>query len=188
VGQISFDELKAKGVKASLDTLARHRQKDPKFSDPGRWANFCDAGATVEGAGVWGAFVGDDLAAYAVTFIVDDHCSVLYEMSRSDMMSSQPNAALWYTINREMLALPAIGCVSAGPTSILDLPGLEEFKTRLGYRKRPVHFRVALRPRLGGLLLNPVAVSALNLTRRFAPQLDLLRRADGILSIALASR
>ena len=187
VEQISTDELKVKGVEASLDTLARHRQNDPTFSDPRRWASFCDAAAAVEGVGVWGAFVGDDLAAYAITFIVDDCCNILYEMSQTELMRFQPNAALFYTINREMLALPAIDCVSAGPMSILDLPGIEQFKTQLGYEKRPVHFRVALRPRLERLLLSSAALGALRLARRAAPKHDLLGRADGILSIALVS-
>jgi hypothetical protein len=186
--QISFDELKAKGMQANLDTLSRQKRNDPTFSQPKQWANFCDAAGAVEGAGAWGAFVNDELAAYAVTFIIDDYCSILYEMSRTDMMNSQANAALWYTLHREMLASPSINHISCGPTSILDLPGLEEYKTRFGYEKRPVHFVVKLSPWLSRLLLNPAGRGALSLARRVAPDLDLLKRADGILNIALASR
>jgi len=187
VEQIRFDELKAKGMQANLDTLSRQKRDDPTFSRPEQWVNFCDAAAAVEGAGVWGAFVKDELAAYAVTFIIDDYCSILHEMSRTDMMQCHANPALIYTIHREVLAVPGINHISGGPTPILDLPTLDRYKTRFGYEKRPVHFRVKLRPWLGGLLLNPAGRGALSLARRVAPDLDVLKRADGILGIALAS-
>jgi hypothetical protein len=188
VEHISFDELKAKGMPANLDTLSRQKRRDPALSQPGRWASFCDAAAAVEGAGAWAAFYKDELAAYAITFITDDYGNVLQEMSRTDMMKTQANAALWYTINREMLAMPGINHVSAGPTSILDLPGIEQFKTQLGYEKRPVHFQVKLRPWMRSLLLNQAAWSALRLAQRVVPDVDLLKRAEGILGIARASR
>jgi hypothetical protein len=188
VEQIRFDELEAKGMRANLDTLSRQKRDDPTFSHPKRWANFCHAAGAIEGAGAWAAFVNDELAAYAVTFIVDDYCNILHEMSRTDMMGSHANPALIYTIHREMLALPGINHVSGGPTPILDLPRLDRYKARLGYEKRPVHFKVRLRPWLSRLLLNPATRGALSLAWRVAPDLDLLKRADGILSIALASR
>lgn len=188
VEQIRFDELKAKGMQANLDSLSRQKREDPTFSQPERWANFCYAAGAIEGAGAWGAFVNDELAAYAVTFIIDDCCNILHEMSRTDMMKTHANSALFYTINREMLALPGINHISAGPTSILDLPGLDRYKTQLGYEKRPVHFKVKLRPWLSRLLLNPAGRGALSMAQRVVPDLDLLKRADGILRIALASR
>jgi hypothetical protein len=188
VKQISFDELEAKGMQANLDTLSRQKRDDPTFSQPERWANFCHVGGAIEGAGAWGAFVTGKLAAYAVTVIIDDYCNILYEMSRTDMMDSQANPTLIYTIHREMLALPGINHISGGPTSILDLPDLDRYKTRLGYEKRPVHFKVKLRPWLNRLLLNPAGQGTLSLARRVVPNLDLLKRADSILSIALASR
>lgn len=64
---------------------------------------------------------------------------------------------------------------------------LNRYKTRLGYEKRPVSFKVKLRPWLSRLLLNPAGWGALSLARRVAPDLDLLKRAEGILSVALAS-
>lgn len=52
VKRINFDELKAKGMQANLDTLCRQKRDDPAFSQPRRWACFCDAAGGVEGAGV----------------------------------------------------------------------------------------------------------------------------------------
>jgi len=188
VEQIGFDELKAKGMQANLDTLCRQKRDDPIFSQSRRWASFCHAGGAVEGAGVWGAFVNDELAAYAVTFITDDCCNILYQMSCTDMMQYRVNLALFYTINRKMLALPGINRICCGMTPIIDLPGLDTFKTRLGYEKRPVHFKVKLRPWLGRLLLNSAGRGALSLARRVAPDVYLLKQANGFLSIGRASR
>ena len=188
VERIGFDELKVKGMQANLDTLCRQKRDDPTFSQLRRWAGFCDAAGAVEGAGAWGAFVNDELAAFAVTFIIDDYCNILYEISCTSMLQYRVNLALMYTINQEMLGLPGINHISAGLTPIVNLPGLDTFKTRLGYRKRLVNFRVELRPWLSRLLLNPAGRGVLSLARRVVPDLDLLKRADGILSIALASR
>lgn len=188
VEQIGFDKLKARGMQVNLDTLSRQKRDDPTFSQPRRWANFCDAAGAVDGAGAWGAFVAGELVAFAVTFIIDDCCSILYEMSRTDMMQLSVNPALIYTIHREMLALPGINHISGGPTSVVELPSLDTFKTRLGYEKQPVSFRVELRPWLDRLLLNQAGRGALKLARQVGPDLNLLKRATGILNIALASR
>jgi len=188
VERIDFDYLREHGMPLNLDTLKRQGRDDPLFSRPDRWARFCEAGKRVEGAGAWGAFVDGQLAAYQVTFIIDDYCHVLHRMSRTKFLRCHPNEALDYTVIREMISSPGINCVACGLQSILDLPGLDGYKLRMGYQKRRVNFVVVLHPLLEPLLLGRLGEGLLGVAGRLAPDNDTLKRVIATVNIARWSR
>ena len=185
VKQIDFDCLHANGLPINHQTLARHNREDHLFSNPAHWARFCEAGKKVQGAIVWGSFYENQLAAYAVVFITGEYSNILYQHSRTDLMHTKANNVLSYIMTRELLSMPGISYVSYGLRSIRgEQPGLDEYKTRLGYEHSPVNYIVALRPILEHFLLNRTAYGLIDLMSKIYPDNDLLKRARGIVEIA----
>jgi hypothetical protein len=188
VREMDLDDLYKHGLHLNTDTLSRQGRKDAAFSRPAQWARFCDAGKQVEGASAWGAFVGDQLAAYMVTFITGECCSILYQYSCTDLLHTKANNALAYVVTREMLSSSTVSYVSYGQRSIRgDQPGLDEYKVRLGYKRQPVDFVVILHPLLKLLLLGRLGDGLLGLLSRVAQGSDVLKRVRGIVDIAKQS-
>jgi hypothetical protein len=188
VRPISFEYLRDHGLSLNRDTLERQGRDDLTFSQPDGWARVCRAGQQTEGAGAWGAFVGDQLAAYMITFITDDYYNILYQMSSEDFIPTRANNALAYTATQEMLATPGIKGVSYGQASIRGLPGLEEYKVRLGYEEWPMRYVVILHPLLRPFLLGQVGDVLLGGLNRLFPDHDVVKRINGIVDIARQSR
>jgi hypothetical protein len=122
--------------------------------------------------------------AYTVGFVIDDYVFYLYQMSRTDARPLFINHALTYLATKEMLALPDIHCVSQGHETIRDVRGLDEFKVRLGYDKRPLCQVVKLHPLVKPVALSSVGQFLLNRLRRQYPYSDSLICAEGIINIA----
>jgi hypothetical protein len=184
VRQIDFAYLHAHGMPANLDTMERQKRQEPLFGDPEHWKGFCQAGGQVEGALVWGAFVEQDLAAYTLGFVVDDYCVFIYQMSRSEHRPSFVNHALTYTATREALARPDIRFASQGHETVRNVSGLDDFKVRLGYKKRPLRQVFRFHPVVKPAVLNPISQMALGKLRHWRPDSDALVRASGIVDIA----
>lgn len=188
VREIDFGLLHEHGLPLNRDTLKRQGRDDATFSQRSQWAQFCEAGKRAEGASAWGAFVGDRLAAYMVTFITGQYCNMLYQCSSTDLLPTKANHALTYVVTREMLSSSTINYVSYGRSSIRgDLDGLDEYKTRLGYEKRPVDFVVVLHPLAELLLVGRLGNGLLGLLSRIARDNDYLKRIKGIVEIAKES-
>lgn len=187
VREIDFNYLHEHGMPLNRDTLERQGRDDPIFSQPARWKRFCDAGKQVEGTAAWGAFVDDQLAAYMVTFVIDGYSNILYQMSRTELLPSKANNALAYVVTKEMLSLPEINYISYGQESIRDLPGLDEYKIRLGYEKWPMNYVVILHPLLRTLLMGRLGDGLLGSLSRLVPNNDTLKRVRGIVDIAKSS-
>jgi hypothetical protein len=188
VRPVSFECLKDHGLLLNQDTLKRQGRDDPTFSQPARWAHLCQAGHQIEGAAAWGAFLGDQLAAYMITFVIDGYCNILHQMSRLDTLASRANNALAFVATREMLASPGIKGVSYGQASIRELPGLEEYKVRLGYEKRPMRHIVVLHPLLKPVLLSRTSGALLGSLSRLFPDHDVVKRFKGTISVARMSQ
>ncbi len=185
---LTFEYLHDHGMPLNRDTLERQGRDDPTFSQPAHWGRLCQTGQQIEGAGAWGAFVGDQLAAYMITFVTDGYSNILYQMSRTDLLASRANNALAFVATREMLASPGIQGVSYGQASIRELPGLEEYKVRLGYKKWPMRYVVVLHPLLRPILLSRAGDALLDGLNRIFPNHDVLKRINGILDIAIRSQ
>lgn len=187
VRPITFEYLCHHGMPLNLDTLKRHGRDDPAFSQPSGWVRLCQAGQHIAGAGAWGAFVGDQLAAYMITFITNGYSNILYQMSRTDLLHSRANNALGFVATQEMLASPGIDSVSYGEESIRDLPGLDEYKIRLGYEKQPVRCLVILHPVIRAVLLNRVGDLVLGCLNRLFSGRDFFKRLIGTIDVAKRS-
>ena len=188
VQPITFDYLHDHGVQLNQDTLIRQRRDDPILCQPDRWASLCQAGEEIEGAETWGAFVNGQLAAYMITFIIDGYSNILYQMSKTDFLASRANNALTFVATQAILNYPGIQGVSYGHASIRELPGLEEFKTRLGYKKWSVNYMVVLHPLVRFMLMNRIGDTMLTGMTRLLRDDDVLRRITGIVDIAKYSQ
>jgi hypothetical protein len=188
VEPISFEFLHDHGLPLNQDTLARQGRDDPTFSQPDGWARVCQAGQQTEGAAAWGALVDGRLAAHMITFITGDYFNILYQMSSTDLIKTRANNALAFVATQEMLATPGIKGVSYGQASVRGLPGLEEYKVRLGYKEWPMRYVVVLHPLLRPLLLGRAGDALLAGLNRFFPDYDVVKRVNGIVDIARQSR
>jgi hypothetical protein len=180
---MTFDELFAQGMPLNLDTLQRQKRDDPLFSNLGRWTQLCRAGTDIPGTSAWGAFVDGALAAYMIIFFIGEYANILFQMSRTALLSSHANNALTFVATRELLSNGQVRCVSYGHASIRELPGLEEYKTRLGYEKAPMHYVVYLHPLVRPVFLNPLMDFLLDRLLHHSPRNDFLRQTRGILDI-----
>lgn len=188
VREVDFGYLYRHGLPLNRETLKRQNRDDAIFSRPARWAQFCEAGKRIEGVSAWGAFVGDQLAAYMVTFITGEYCNILYQFSRTDLLPTKANNALTYVATREVLSSSTVNYISYGQSSIRGgQEGLDEYKTRLGYKKWPVNFVVVLHPLLKLLLVGKLGDGLLGSLSRIARDNDFLKRARGIMDIAKQS-
>jgi hypothetical protein len=185
--QIDFDYLEKHGMPLNLDTLGRQGRKDPHFQDPKLWSLLCQAGASTDGAGVWGSFVEGNLAAYMIYFIVDGTCHLLHEMSLSQYKKSYPNHAIQFTSMKEMILRDDVRCVSGGFASFLEIESLDRYKRYAGYQKESVQYAVVLRPSARRLLLSRPFGLAIELAHRFRWSRDLAWRVKAIVDIARAS-
>jgi hypothetical protein len=185
---IGFDYLQQHGLRLNQNTLDRQHRDDAFFSDPAQWACLCQAGQQVKGATAWGAFLEDHLAAYMITFHIDDCCHMLHAMSRTDLRKFYPNHALQYTVIREVITQPDIHCVSAGLEPIFDIPGLDRFKMHAGYEKLSRNYIVVLHPMLQAMLLSRPGWSLLHAAHRRFPEHDTLKRVHAIVDMARLSQ
>ena len=188
VRPVSFQYLRDHALPLNQDTLNRQGRHDPMFAESAQWARLCQAGQEIEGAIAWGAFVESELAAYLIAFVIDGCSNILHQMSRTDLLDSKANNALAFVVTREMMASSHIQAISYGHASIRGLPGLEEYKVRLGYEKWPMRYVVVLHPLIRSLLLNRLGDALLSHLSRFLPDQDVLKRIDGIVDIARESR
>jgi hypothetical protein len=184
VEQIDFEYLYRHGMPLNQDTVARQNRDDPMFTDPSRWKQVCEAGKSVEGAFAWGTFVEDALASFVIGFLIGGTAYILYHHSANQYLNLRPNHLLTFTITRELMAVPEINCVSLGYESIRDLSGLDDYKLRLGYTKRPLHQVVRLHPLLKGMILGPAGQLTIRELRRRLPDNDTLLQVDGLSKIA----
>jgi hypothetical protein len=178
IRQIEFKELAKIGFSLNVDTLIR-QSRDPRTYEEKEWQNYCLAAGGLEGFEAWGAFLGDTLASFIVTFQMEDHFTILHQSSASKYLQSYPNNALVFFVTKLKLALPEVGSVSYGPQS-LDAPeSLDTFKLRMGFQKRPMKQTIVFNP-LVRPFINGFSHKAIHGLSTFRPNSDVLRKLDGI--------
>ncbi len=144
VERVDFDLLKRLAIPLNADTLIRQGRKVP--SDLAEhWTRYYDNAAKTEGAETWAAFVGDQLAAYLISFTIEDVANMLIVRSSLRFLDSFPNNALVYRFLHDRMRSGDIRQVCYGYESIqADLESLDQFKTGMGFRKIPVGQRIEL--------------------------------------------
>jgi hypothetical protein len=181
IRQIDFKELAKIGISLNNDTLTR-QGRDPNTHEEKRWQIYCSAADGLEGFEAWGAFSGDDLASFIVTFQMEDHFTILHHSSATKYLPSYPNNALVFYVTKLKLALPEVDTVSYGPQS-LDAPeSLEIFKFRMGFQKRPMKQTIVFNP-LVKPFINSFSYKAIQGLSTFRPKSDVFRKLEGIVRL-----
>ena len=144
VERVDFELLKKLAIPLNADTLIRQGRKVP--SDLAEyWTRYYTNAATTDGAETWAAFVGDQLAAYLISFTIEDVANMLILRSSLQFLDSFPNNALVYRFLHERMRSGEVRQVCYGYESIqADLESLDQFKTGMGFRKIPVGQRIEL--------------------------------------------
>ena len=149
VERIEFSQLQKLAMPLNTDTLIRQGRKVPSTLQS-YWTRYYQQAAVTQGAEAWAAFVGTDLAAYLISFMIDDVANLLIVRSSSQYLESYPNNALLFQFLSARLRDSDVRMVSYGYESIQsDLGSLDQFKLGMGFRKEPVGQRIEFAPWLG---------------------------------------
>jgi hypothetical protein len=144
VEQVDFELLRKHAIPLNADTLIRQGRKVPSNLES-YWTRYYENAARTEGAETWAAFVGDQLAAYLISFTMEDVASMLILRSSLKFLDTFPNNALVFQYLHHKMRSGEIRQVCYGYESIqADLESLDQFKTGMGFRKVPAGQRIAL--------------------------------------------
>jgi hypothetical protein len=152
----TWAELLEKGYQAYADTDERHgypvpsRQEYEQFLQPRLHSPFLD---------VWGAWSGEQLAAWITVLKVDDWAMMDAAKSATSFLNHAPNNTLYFVISNYTLVKEARAYITSGLSTIQvgsDPRDLHRFKLKMGYETVPV--RREFRPHK---LLLPVLKSRL---------------------------
>ncbi len=161
VEQIDFSLLHRRGLQLNEDTLIRQGRSVP--ADLERyWTGFYDAAQRTAGAEAWGAFVDGDLAAYLISFAIEDVANMTIVRSSTAHLGCYPNNALVFRFLQERLRSGRVRCVSYGYQSVQSgTDSLDQFKSGMGFVRDAVDQRIEIatwaRPVLNRLTLPAVA-------------------------------
>ncbi|MEZ6122168.1 MAG: hypothetical protein R3C49_03205 [Planctomycetaceae bacterium] len=156
VRQIDFEELQRCYLPLQRATHERQGRRK-EANDQQTWGRFFEAAKTTVGAETWAAFVNNEMAAYLVSFQIEETANLCIVRSDTRLLKSYPNNALLYRFLYETLRRPDIRQVSYGLQSVE--PGGEEldrFKTGMGFRQEPCGQRIVFSGRISPLLKRPV--------------------------------
>ena len=146
VERIDFQQLLKLAMPLNADTLIRQGRKVPSELQS-YWTRYYQQAAVTKGAEAWAAFVGTDLAAYLISFMIEDVANLLIVRSSSQYLESYPNNALLFQFLSARLEDSDVRMVSYGYESIQsDLGSLDQFKLGMGFRKDPVGQRIEFAP------------------------------------------
>lgn len=187
VRRVEEAELQSQGLRLNLDTMSRQGRYDPEFGDPRRWARLVKAVYSCRGMDVVGAFIDDQLGAYAITCRDDRWLHVLYKMSRLELLEHGPNQVLDFTIARDGMVNPGLDAVCLGWTPLLYIDGLHHYKERLGYECVPENFVFRIHPALAPLLTSVMAARVANFATRIMPRNETLKIVSEVMRRARVS-
>jgi len=178
VRQLTFDDLRAPEVmEMNRDTL--ERQGATVSTDLVEfWDRFYSAAKESATMEVWGAFVGDEIAAYQIACRIEDCMEDIILKSRTKHLEARPNNALVYTPMQNALSRPEISIVIQGwePTTN-EPPGQEDFKHSMGCEKVPIGQRIELN-RLAAYFLRGKILDSVQRFIQFLPERDLFTKVS----------
>ena len=184
---VTTDELALQGPQLNSDTLQRQGRGDHEFTQPAQWKRFVSAVENSPGITAMGAFDGPRLAAYIIICRDNGVLQLLHQMSRSDSLSLFPNHALTFEVTRQGLDQQAINALCYGLQSIVQTPGLHNYKLDFGYEFVSHNSVITLHPMLSFLSSGPIR-SMVRLLRERRPSDQRLERIDTVLKTASLSR
>lgn len=161
IQQVSFHDLAQRAIPLNADTLIRQGRRVPADLES-RWQRYFAAAERTDGAEAWAAFLQGDMAAYLISFTIEDVSNLLILRSSRAHLKSYPNNALLFHFLSHKMASPDCASVVYGYESIQDgLGSLDQFKTGMGFRLAPAGQRVDVAPWVAPLL-NRVTLPAAN--------------------------
>jgi len=185
VEPISFERYAEEGWLLEMDTL--ERQGRQKKQEKESWHRQCAAARNLPGFEVWGALIGDRLAASLFTFQMEDWCEMLFQQCHRDYLNARVNNALTFVVTQTMLNRPNIKSVFYALHS-LDAPcSVDDFKFRMGYTPKPVRQRVVFHPWLQHFVNGFAHKATAHLLRRY-PANHTLAKAEGALRFHLQGK
>lgn len=91
--------------------------------------------STYKGFEMWGAFVNEKLASYAICLLIDDVVSLGSTKSDPEFHKYFPNNALFYHITKHYLNERGVSYITNGPRTLLHSTTINDFLIRMGYRQ-----------------------------------------------------
>ncbi len=144
VERVDFSLLQQHAIPLNADTLVRQGRKVPS-NLASYWSRYYEEAAQTEGAEAWAAFVGDSLAAYLISFTIEDVANLLIVRSSLQFLDAFPNNALLYRFVYDRIRTGDVKQISYGYESIqAGLGSLDQFKTGMGFRQAPAGQRIEL--------------------------------------------
>ena len=179
---ITLDQVLAYGGQAFCDTRRRLGLSD---GTPERFRRHFTGLAGLPAYVYLGAWKDEQLAAFLTIIEVDDWVEIEGSYSMDALRLSRPNQILFYSAFSHYLVEQKCRLVCGGLSSIqAEQTGLHIFKTKVGYKARPVHrafvFHPLLRP-----FVNHLALWSLRTALRIWPGNLSLKRAGGMLAYML---
>lgn len=144
VEQVDFSLLQKHAIPLNADTLIRQGRKVPSNLER-YWTRYFHEASKTEGAETWAAFVGDSLAAYLISFTIEDVANLLIVRSSLQFLEAFPNNALVYQFVHNRIRTSEVNQINYGYESIqAGLGSLDQFKTGMGFRRAPAGQRLEL--------------------------------------------
>ena len=150
VEQLSFSDLAARGYSLNVDTY-RRQGKDPQSFSVEKWQRFCDAASETRGFEAWGAWAKGNLAAFAVTALVEDSLHIHTQASATEYLDLYPNNALTFLLTKQKISSPEIASICYG-VKTLTRSTLDDYKSRMGYELKTFAERIVFNPLLQPIL------------------------------------
>jgi hypothetical protein len=165
--QVPFDVLTKQAIPLNADTLIRQGRRVP-VNLVNYWQTYFAEAAKTEGAEAWGSFVDGELAAYLISFTINDVANIVIMRSAIAHLKKFPNNALLYQFLYERVRDSGLRHVGIGYASMqAGLESLDQFKLRMGFRMAPVGQRVEMASWLKPFVNQLTAGPACQLLRRF---------------------
>jgi len=144
IERVDFSLLQKHAIPLNADTLVRQGRKVPNDLEK-YWTRYYESAAKTEGAETWAAFVGDSLAAYLISFTIEDTTNLCIVRSSLKFLDAFPNNALLYRFVYDRIRGHDIRQIGYGYESIqAGLGSLDQFKSGMGFQQSPVGQRIEL--------------------------------------------
>jgi hypothetical protein len=175
----TWEEWAGKGFQAYAETEARHGYG----ADPRTFARMVGRWKGSPLYEIWGAWQGEELAAWLTVLKVDDWAMVDLVRARTTALSGRPNNALLYVAGRHALVEERRRYVTLG-TSSLQLGANEQsmhrYKVDMGYEAVPLRRVFVSHPTYRPLLESPAMSWAWDRLARTFPRSAPLRKVAGM--------
>jgi hypothetical protein len=150
VEAVEFGYLAQHGHQLNLESFERQDRDATTMKEP-QWHRYCEVAAAIPGFEAWGAWVGRRLAAFLVAALVEGCSYIHHQSSATEYLRFFPNHALTFSMTRLVLARPEVKSVCYGADSLLT-PGIDTYKSRMGFERLLFGERIALNPLLQPML------------------------------------